>query len=185
MKPVLAALLLAAALAGCAGPPLTLYTLAADAPAPDPTAAPQTIIAVARVGVPDALDTQDILVRDGATLKRSATSRWAERLSLGITDLMTAELARQFPQALVTDQPQSGPVTTRLAINISQLDVTTAGTITLAADWSLTPANPTQAVRRERTTLTLNAPTNTDVGTVQAMRAAIVSLAERIGAAGV
>jgi len=180
----LAALALAAALTACAGPPLTLYTLAPDAPAPETLATPQTVIAVARVSIPDALDTQDILVRDGATLKRSSTSRWAERLSLGITDLIAAQLAAQNPQALVTDQPQAGPVTTRLAINISQLDVTSAGSVTLAADWTWTPANPNLPLRRARTRITLNAATATDAAAVQALRDAVVALAGRIGAVG-
>jgi uncharacterized lipoprotein YmbA len=176
---------LASGLAACAGPPLTLYTLGADPAGPaENVTEPRTIVAVQRVSIPDALDTQDILIRDGSTMKRSTSSRWAERLSLGITDLITAELAARNPQALVTDQPQSGPITTRLAINISQLDITTAGTVTLAADWTWIPANPTQPLRRARTRVTLNANTSTDAGTVQAFRTAVAALAVRIEGAG-
>ena len=171
-------------LAACAGPPLTLYTLGPDMVGADHSqAAPAAIIAVARVSLPDALDTQDIMVRDGATLKRSSTGRWAERLSLGITDLVTAKLAARYPRALVTDQPQTGPVTERLAINISQLDVTSAGRVSLAADWTYTPADPNLPVRLERTRVTLGADTATDADTVQAIRDAVTALAERIGMA--
>jgi uncharacterized lipoprotein YmbA len=43
------------------------------------------VIAVARVTLPDDLDTQDILVRRGSVLESSHTARWASRLSLAVT----------------------------------------------------------------------------------------------------
>ena len=94
-------------LASCATPPLTLYTLGAPPIAADtaPLGRRPVVIAVARVTVPDELDTEDIVVRDGSTLRRSTRGRWASRLSLGITDRLTERLAERRPDALVTDRP--------------------------------------------------------------------------------
>jgi len=78
------ALVLCLLLAACAAPKLTLYTLdTAPAEAPQPNK-PRAVIAVARVSIPDELDTQDIMVRDASTLRRSSLGRWASRLSLAI-----------------------------------------------------------------------------------------------------
>ena len=58
----------------CASPPLSLYTLEpSDLPSQAaPLARWAIMIGIRRVSVADHLDTQDILVRDGNTLQRSA-----------------------------------------------------------------------------------------------------------------
>ena len=125
-------------LASCAAPPLTVYTLAAPVSAVDAAPAGRTklVIAVARVSIPDALDTEDIVVRgDGSILRRSRSGRWASRLSLGITDRLTQRLAERRPDALVTDRPLSDAASLRVLVNIERLDVTAAGVATLDADW--------------------------------------------------
>jgi len=124
-------------LASCGAPPLPVYTL--GPPATDVDAAPlgrsPVVIAVARVSIPDELDTEDIVVRDGSTLRRSRLGRWASRLSLGITDRLTRRLAERRPDALVTDRPLTESPAERVMVNIGRLDVTAAGIATLDADW--------------------------------------------------
>jgi uncharacterized lipoprotein YmbA len=108
------------------------------------------VITLSRVTIPDSLDSTDIVVRDGAILRRSATSRWASRLSIGITDLLTAQLAARLPDALVTDQPQASPVSARLMVDISQFDITTAGHAILTANWTIIPADTARPIAHGR-----------------------------------
>ena len=168
-------------LQGCAAPALTLYTLAppANGEVP-PLGAHAALIAVARISIPDALDTQDILLRDGDTLRRSATGRWAARLSLALTDLVTARLAASRRDALVTDQPQAGQVTSRLVIDISQLDIDAAGSASLQADWMIVPAEPSLAVRRDRAGIVLRGAVGTDAAVVALMQKLVEALSARI-----
>ncbi len=168
-------------LAACASPPLTLYTLgapsiAADAP---PLGRRAMVIEVRRVTLPDYLDTQDIFVRDGNRLERSSRGRWASRLSLGITDLLTGRLAQRRPDALVTDQPQTQAPSYRILVNISRLDVTTGGVATLEADWLIVPPDPAVPTRRDRAQFSATGPVATDQDVVTLEE----SLLDRLAAA--
>ena len=154
-------------LTSCASPPLTLYTLGTS-PAADtaPLGSHPAIIAIARVTMPDELDTEDLVIRDGSTLHRSTKSRWASRLSLGITDRLTQRLAERRPDALVTDRPLADTPTDRIQVNIGRLDVTTAGTATLDADWMIVPRDPKTPTRRDRGHFTATGPVTTDADVV-------------------
>ena len=138
--------------ASCASPPLSLYTLEpSDLPSQAaPLARRSIVIEIRRVSVPDYLDTQDILVRDGSTLQRSAHGRWATRLSLGVTRYLTGLLAARHLGALVTDQAQIETPDARISVTISTLDITSAGVATLEADWTLVPRDPARPTRRQR-----------------------------------
>ncbi len=159
--------------AGCAAPPLTLYTLGAPAQAADasPLGARPVVIEVARVAVPDELDTEDINVRDGSILRRSQTGRWASRLSVGITDRLTSRLAARRPDALVTDRPQTEAPTDRVLVSISRLDVTPKGVATLAANWLIVPRDPARPTRRDRGLFSVTGPVaaDQDVVTLEGM----------------
>ena len=177
----LPAILLAAGLVwGCAGPPLTVYTLQAPPARMAGLPAIMGVVAVARVAVPDAVDSQDILVRQGAVLRRSATGRWATRLSLGVTDLMTARLAARYPDALVTDQPQAGAVTARVDINIDTLDVAADGSAVLSANWTIIPADPKRRVTHDRARIVLAGSAADDAAVVVLLGRSVVALADRI-----
>jgi uncharacterized lipoprotein YmbA len=172
--------------ASCASPPLTIYTLGAPGPGVDaaPLNRKTTVIEVRRVAIPDYLDSQDILVRDGNVLVRSTQGRWATRVSLETTYFLTSELARRNPDAVVTDQPQIEPPADRVFVTISRLDVTTAGVATLDADWQIVPRNPAQPVRRGRARFTSNGPVATDQDVVTLTKAVLTQLADAIEAAG-
>lgn len=144
------ALLLCLLLIACAAPPLTLYTLDTGASEAPPPGKPQRVIAVARVTIPDELDSQDIVVRDGSMLRRSTLGRWASRLSLGIAYRLTERLAQRYPDALVTDRPLTETPAERVLVNIARLDVTTVGVATLDADWMVVPRDPRGAIQRDR-----------------------------------
>jgi uncharacterized lipoprotein YmbA len=173
---------LACLLASCASPPLTIYTLGAPAAAvgTGPLGQKTMVIEVRRVSVPDFLDSQDILVRDGNVLVRSTQGRWATRLSLEATYFLTSELARRRPDALVTDQQPIEPPNDRIFVTISRLDVTSAGTATLDADWQIVPRDPKQPVRRGRAQFTSSGPVATDQDVVTLTKAVLAQLAEAI-----
>ncbi|GAB0119042.1 PqiC family protein [Acidisoma sp. 7E03] len=162
--PRIAALALALLMNACAAPPLTLYTLGAPAVAVgaggNPADAPT--LEVRRVALPDYLDSQDIVTRNGQVIIRSSTGRWASRLSLGATDLIAARLAAARPDLFVTDQPVQGPVAWRLFVAISRLDVSAAGEGAITASWTLQPRDAGRAEIRDRTSVTLQGPTATD-----------------------
>jgi hypothetical protein len=173
---------LALLLASCAAPPLTLYTLgtptqAADAP---PLGRPQVVIAVARVTIPDELDTADIVVRDGSTLRRSSLGRWASRLSLSITDRLTQRLGQRYPNALVTDRPLTETPSERVLVNIGRLDVTSAGVATLDADWMVVPRDPAHGTRRNRLHVSVTGPVATDQDVVTLVGVLLDRLASAI-----
>ena len=167
----------------CAAPPLTLYTLGTP-PGANRSASPlgkaPVVIAVGRVTIPDELDTEDIVVRDGSTLRRSSRGRWASRLSLGITDRLTERLAAALPGRLVTDRPLTETPSERVLINIGRLDVTASGTATLDADWMVVPRDSGRTVRRDRAQITVTGPVATDQDVVTLVGMVVDRLAAAI-----
>ncbi len=178
---------LVAMLGSCASPAVTLYTLAtlAQPGSMVPLGQHPIIIAVSRVALPDDLDTQDILVRKGSVLERSSTGRWASRLSLGITDLVTERLAETRPDALVTDQPQATTAAYTIRINISRLDLasdgaTADGTAVLTADWQIVPRNPSVPETIDRARIDVAGSVATDRAVVDLMTKVLTQLTAAI-----
>jgi uncharacterized lipoprotein YmbA len=169
-------------IAGCASPRLSVYTLEStgELAAGKPLSSHSIVIEVRRVVVPDALDTQDILVRNGNQFERSPTGRWASRLSIAITHYLTGQLAARRPDALVTDQTQVETPNDRLYIAISTLDITRAGQATLEADWTIVPRNPASPDRRQRGRFTAQGPVATDRDVVLLLQALLNQLADAI-----
>ena len=187
--PVRAALRLGAAvlLAFCAAAPLAVYTLgdaAGGAVDASRLGRRALVVEVARISLPDDLDTQDIQVRHGNVLQPSRRGRWASRLSVAATGLLTARLARRRPDALFTDQPQAGTPSNRILVNISRLDVTAEGTATLEADWQVVPRDPSRPVQRDRANVSAAGPVATDRDVVALVGAVLDQLAARIDVAG-
>ena len=178
-------------LASCAAPPLAVYTLGdAEGTIPgnvvdaSPLGRRALVVEVARISLPDDLDTQDIQVRHGNVLQPSRRGRWASRLSVAATGRLTARLARRRPDALFTDQPQAGTPSDRILVNISRLDVTAEGTATLEADWQVVPRDPSRPARRDRANVSAAGPVATDTDVVALMGAVLDQLAARIDVAG-
>jgi uncharacterized protein len=166
----------------CSSPPLTLYTLGAPPAASDatPLGRKPVVIAVARVTVPDELDSEDILVRDGSKLRRSLLGRWATRLSLGVTDRLTDRLAERHPDALVTERPLTETPSYRILVNISRLEVNAAGIATLDADWMVVPRDAAMPPLRDRGHFSLSGPVATDQDVVTLMETLVDQLADAI-----
>jgi uncharacterized lipoprotein YmbA len=182
----LLALAVALLTAACAAPALRTYPLDTAAPVATPPLPPNpVVIEIARITVPDALDTADIARRRGPLLDASTTGRLTSRLSLAATDLITARLAASRPDALVTDHPAGGggPIA-RLLITIASLDLTDTGTAQLTADWLLIPSDPATPVGRGRLTLDVQGPVATDADVVALEARLLTQLAGAIDISG-
>lgn len=158
------AMLTALAVAACAARPLQIYTMS-DAVAIEPQGqlrpgAP--VIEVDRLTLPDYMDTVDILLRRGSVLERSDGARWAGRLSIQATNLLTARLATRAPGALVTDEWKGPAPDYRLMVQVTRLDVTSAGVASLNAYWQIIPRDQPLQVVRDRTQIRVTGPVATD-----------------------
>lgn len=175
-------------LAGCAAPPLRLYTLGMPSdesarPTNQPSLSSRAAtVAVSTVVIPDYLDSQDMVVRRGEEIVRSPRSRWATRLSIGITDLMANEMASFHPSMLITDQPLADAAMLRVQVDISRFDVDMNGQATLDAHWAILPADPNKPLIRNRVHLTMTGPVTTDADVAALMRKMVILLADKVNA---
>lgn len=173
-------------LSGCASPPLRLYTLGATPVSEDARPLPRgaPLIEVDRLILPDDLDSEDILLREGNVVERSATGRWVSRLSLLATDLVTARLAMRDPDGLVTDQWSVEAPDYRVMIQIARLDVTNGGLAMMDANWQILPRDPERRAIRGRAEMRLSGPTATDRDIVRLETALFERLADAIDVPG-
>ena len=154
-----------------------------SSPAGDPMA-PRQRLEVRRVLVPDYLDSTDILTRSGSDeVKVSATGRWGERLSLGVTHAVGADLAARVPQYSIVQDGSSNPQR-QLRITITALDLWQNGRCVLAANWTIVEQGSSIPVTSGSGTFdSLNASgtqTVTDSGLVEAVARTLGTLADRI-----
>jgi len=183
MRLLIAGLAMSVALAGCGAPPLTLYTLSDRGGLDQPAASlgeHPFVIEVARVTIPDDFDSEDILVQDGSILRRSKTGRWASRLSLEITSMVTHRLAARHPEALVTDVRQLTPPSERLLVSITRLDLTANGAAAITADWQVVPEDARRRLVRDRAQFSLSGPVANDHDVVALEEQLIEKLADAI-----
>ena len=156
--------LTALSLAACAAPPLRLYTLAEPPVSADARPLPRgvAVIEVDRLVLPDVLDSDDIVLTDGDVVQRSRTGRWASRLSLLATDLVTSRLAMRAPDALVTEQWGAREPDYRVMIHITRLDVTSKGRALLDAEWEIRSRSSARRILRGRAEVALSGPDASD-----------------------
>jgi hypothetical protein len=172
----------AALVTACASSPQTLYTLESAAIPAAPATGKLKVVEIRRAIVPDHLDNQDIMVRNGSTLARSSRGRWASRLSLGATHFVAAQLAQHRPDLLITDQPQVEPPDYQVFLTISRLDVTADGSATLEADWLIVPRASGSPSQRRRGEFSATGPVATDRDVVSLNRTLLEQLGQAIAA---
>lgn len=97
----------------------------------------EAVIEVDRLMLPNYLDSQDIVLRDGSILQGSSTGRWVSRLFLLATGLVTSRLATRVPDALITDQGLVQAPQYRIVIHVARLDITKDGRASMDADWRI------------------------------------------------
>lgn len=179
-------------LAGCSStPPPRIYVLSAPA---EPLAgvrdeAGRPVVELPTVSLPDYLDSTDIFVRDGRSeLQPSATGRWGERLSLGITHALVNALGRRLPGVLVTHTPTLGTTARRVLVDVDGFDVEANGRCVLTARWTVpSPDGQSAAIAEQGTFVTIAGTSGagttaapSDAAVVAAMVAAVDELADRI-----
>ncbi|WP_051537149.1 PqiC family protein [Asaia prunellae] len=179
MRPLLSALALGL-LSACASAPVQFYTIApkaSDMTLPQKNA---PVIYVPRLSLPDYLDTQDILVRDGSRLVRSSNGRWASRLSQSATDLIVARLSQNWPQKMVTAYPPIDTPDARLGITIERLDLLKEGQATLLASWSELPRDETSPPLQGHATVSVQGSVADDAAKAALLQQLFERLADKI-----
>jgi uncharacterized lipoprotein YmbA len=184
-KPWMALLL---CMSGCSsGPPLHTYVLTPPlglGPLAASPASSEDRILVRGVLVPDYLDTTDILLRHGGNeVEVSATGRWSERLSQGLTRALATDLQKRLPAHTVVFD-RSSPAQRQVLINVNALDLWRDGRCALAATWTIVDHDASRAVATGSGTF-YSSPigTTTEVGDarlVDAMTRTVDELADAI-----
>jgi len=184
MRPVIALTAnLFVAACGMTGAPMAEYVLGTPPPA---VTASMTITALPIVEVkptrlPDYLDTKSLFVRRGNELKPSATGRWGERLSVGLTRAVAASLAARLPNAAVTTAPPVGSeVTLQVLIDVDAFEATAEHDVVLAGTWTISSGSSRIALTSERFSIGGPIAGSGDSAAVAAMTKAVEDLAGQI-----
>ena len=127
------------------------------------------VVEVKRVGIPDYLDTTDILIRSGGQVVPSRTGRWSERLSVGVTRAFAAALAVRLPLMTVTTTSRAEPSALQVVVDIETFDARTDRQIVLVADLTVTKGTARAKLYSERTSLVETMAGTGDSAVVAAM----------------
>jgi uncharacterized protein len=170
---------------GSSAPPPALYVLGA-APEAVAAVAPQAglpVVEVKPVGVPDYLDTTDLLVRRGnGQVVPSQAGRWGERLSAGLTRALAASLAARLPRMAVTATPPVGRPARQVLVDVGSFEARAHGEVVLVARWSVTDGGARETLGSERVSLAEPVAGTGDDAVVAAMTRVTERLASRIAA---
>ncbi len=170
---------------GSVGPPPVVYVLGAP-PVRDSGAVSllgRPVLEVKPVLMPDYLDVSEILTRrPNNVMQPSAEGRWAERLSVGTTRALAAELRRRLPDVTVTTStPAEAPIC-RLFVDVESFERATDAPVTLTAQWRITDGAAQKTLAGERVAVSAPVAETGDAATVEAMGRAVDQLADRIAA---
>jgi len=166
------------------GPPPAEYVLGAM-PAATATTVPQTglpIVELKRIQLPDYLDTTDILERKGDEVVPSATGRWGERLSVGMSRALTAALAARLPRMIVTATPPVARPARQILVDVADFEARTGHEVVLVARWSITDGADRRMLVAQQTSLVEPIAGTGDSAVVAAMSRAVEDLADQIAA---
>ncbi len=175
------------ALAGCgtAGPPPVTYVLGAPIAAAEGVQplAGRPVIEVKPVLVPDYLDISDIMVRQaGNVVTASSTGRWGERLSVGVTRALADGLAARLPGFVVTTTTPEAQPARQILVEVETFEPRTDGTVALVAQWRALDGGGRSTLAGQRVSLAEPLADSDDAAVVAAMTRAIESLAGTMAA---
>jgi uncharacterized lipoprotein YmbA len=107
-----------------------------------PAASPaRTQLHLQRVLVPDYLDSTDLFLRVGPhEVRESASGRFGERLSVGITRALRFDLATRLPFDSIAIAPAVETTARQIQVTVDALDVWQDGRCVLTAHWSIVAA---------------------------------------------
>lgn len=175
------ALLAIALLAGCASPPVDLYTLAAVPGTPSRIAARS--VELRRIGLAGYLDRPEI-VRSAADyrLRLSDRERWGEPLGGMIGRVFTEDLLQRLPGTSVYSD--SGAITARpdlvLEIDVQRLDTDAAGAVVLVAQIGVRRDDASRGPGADTLRITVPPSGPGTPALVAAMSAALGQLADQV-----
>jgi uncharacterized lipoprotein YmbA len=169
---------------------LHIYSLdgALDAPAQAGAVAERPVMQLQRVLIPDYLDTTDILLRVGAhEMHESATGRFDERLSLGVTHALRSDLAARLPLYTVTLAQRAEKPARQILVTVDAFEVWPTGHCVLIAAWSILDADRRAVLSTDHGTFTTAAVgvNPGDGAIVAAMADALRQLADRIASTAI
>jgi len=137
-------------------------------------------IVVRTVMVPDYLATTDILQRSASNeAVVSAVGRWGERLSVGVTHALAADLTRRLPNLVIDTRRRDAPETL-LLVDVVRLEIGQDCRCTLTARWRLTAPSDTSRADTVRGTFVAAADAKTDAAAARVMTPGIDQLAGQI-----
>jgi uncharacterized lipoprotein YmbA len=123
---------------GGPAPQVYVMTAAGDSKQAQTTDASIPALQVETASLPAFLDNSDILVRRGPyALDASSTGHWGERLSLGITHALSADLTQKLPGYRVSLGRSESPAGLRLQLEVDSFDVYPDGHCVMAANWTI------------------------------------------------
>ena len=122
------------------GPRRQIYVLTTATTVPNVAAYPTEVPAlqVEMVLLPAYLDNTEILLRLGPhRLEPAPLAHWGERLSLGLTHALAADLTASLPQYRVSLQRTESPVARLLRVEVDTFDVFPDGHCVIVAEWAI------------------------------------------------
>ncbi|HUC61426.1 MAG TPA: PqiC family protein [Alphaproteobacteria bacterium] len=183
---------LALALAGCGTtlPPAHLYVLnpmpGAAAPSTPVKATGVRVIGVAPTSVPEYLERPEIVVRSGANeLTALSGDRWAERLSVNISRVLTLNLAALLPQDTISLIPTAfgQPLDYEVRLVLTEFELDRSGDATLVGHWAIADARDSKLLETGNLSLRAHAASGDLPAEVAAMNDNIAAASRAIGAA--
>jgi uncharacterized lipoprotein YmbA len=130
-------------ISGCASTPkATFYTLTPQTPQAHPDARSPIAVAITigNVSVPDLVDRPQLVTRvDATTVSIDEFARWADPLKSQVRRVLTADLALQFPGALVSGSPQNADLamTFLVSLDIQSFESVPGDSASIAVLWSV------------------------------------------------
>ena len=186
----LACAALAMLLAGCGlgqSQPTNFYLLdPIDPTAPRPTDG-AVRLAVEQVEMPQYLDRQDIVTRDGGNaLQVSGLNQWAEPLDLMVTRVLAENLRLLLDNTEVVELPNNrGRFNAELNVELLRFERAADGAVALVAAWSVVDGTRARTLTSRRAVIQAPVEAGAAPGTdyravVGAMNAALDELSRRI-----
>jgi len=135
----LAALLAAAALAGCSSPKSSFYTLSSDAAPGRAPATAQYSVEIGAVTVPDVVDRPQLVTRSGANqVTINEFARWAEPLKSEIPRVIADNLTQLLDGVRVSVYPQhANPDDYQVLIEVQRFDSALGEAATVEVLWTV------------------------------------------------
>jgi len=142
------AIVLAGLVSACStSPPAQFYTLTSESPGADQPIAPTPFvfsISVGPVGLPEAVNRPQFVVRDGPNrVVVLEGHRWAEPLKSGIAEAVAGNLSRDLGGARVTPMTQSAAMNAQfdVSLDVQRFDLIVGDAAVIDVVWTIKSRN--------------------------------------------